>query len=237
MDRFVSKGSSSSVDLDSSSRDDVWAERAAIALSVGLSCPPDRSTKQTRGRPSWHGSSSWNALFRATSSTTTSFRMVSACSALSGGDHEKPSTGSSHTRSSPTHEELAHTKTPRAATAAPATYAAALDEDEPSGSGSKRRKVQVDTIARDWVTIRSLEHEWFDAEELDAPSQPEMGPAALAWHALSHKKPALKEFHRLLSSCAGSWTSTQSALTASLTSTRRLASSSQCNRSGGAAVA
>ena len=49
-----------------------------------------------------------------------------------------------------THEELAHTKTPRAATAAPATRAAALVEDEPSGSGSKRRKVQVDPIARDW---------------------------------------------------------------------------------------
>ena len=49
-----------------------------------------------------------------------------------------------------THEELAHTKTPRAATAAPAIPAAALVEDEPSGSGSKRRKVQVDPIARDW---------------------------------------------------------------------------------------
>ena len=48
------------------------------------------------------------------------------------------------------HEELAHTKTRRAATAAPATPAAALVEDEPSGSGSKRRKVQVDPIARDW---------------------------------------------------------------------------------------
>ena len=41
-----------------------------------------------------------------------------------------------------THEELAHTKTPRAA--------AALVEDEPSGSGSKRRKIHVDPIARDW---------------------------------------------------------------------------------------
>ena len=52
MDRFVSKRSSSSVDLDASSLDDVRAERAAIALSVGLSWPPDRYTKQTRGRPS-----------------------------------------------------------------------------------------------------------------------------------------------------------------------------------------
>ena len=51
MDRFVSKRSSSSVDLDASSRDEVRAERAAIALSVGLSWPPHRYTKQTRGRP------------------------------------------------------------------------------------------------------------------------------------------------------------------------------------------
>ena len=34
------------------SLDDVRAERAAIALSVGLSWPPDRYTKQMRGRPS-----------------------------------------------------------------------------------------------------------------------------------------------------------------------------------------
>ena len=128
MDRFVSKRSSSSVDLDSSSPDEVRAERAAIALSVGLSWPPDRYTKQTRGRPSWQ------QLWERALSTTTSFRMVTACSARFGGDQEKPSTGRSH-------EELAHTKTPRAATAAPATPAAALVEDGPSGSASKRRKV------------------------------------------------------------------------------------------------
>ena len=52
MDRFVSKRSSSSVDLDSASLDDVRAERAAIALSVGLSWPPDRYTKFPRDRPS-----------------------------------------------------------------------------------------------------------------------------------------------------------------------------------------
>ena len=46
-----------------------------------------------------------------------------------------------------THEELARIKTPRAA---PATPAAAPVEDEPSGSGSKRRKILVDPIARDW---------------------------------------------------------------------------------------
>ena len=43
-----------------------------------------------------------------------------------------------------THEELAHIKTPCAAPAA------APVEDEPSGSASKRRKVHVDPIARDW---------------------------------------------------------------------------------------
>ena len=52
MYRFVSKRSSSSLNLDSASLNDVRAERAAIALSVGLSWPPERYTK-TRGRPSW----------------------------------------------------------------------------------------------------------------------------------------------------------------------------------------
>ena len=52
MQRFVSKRSSSSVDLDSSSLDDVRPERAAIALSVGVSWPPDRRWP-SRGRPGW----------------------------------------------------------------------------------------------------------------------------------------------------------------------------------------
>ena len=67
MKRFLSSRSSSQQELQP--LDDVRAERAANALSVGLSWPPDRYT---------------------------------------------------------------------------------LVEDEPSGSGSKRRKVQVDPIARDW---------------------------------------------------------------------------------------
>ena len=62
--------------------------------------------------------------------------MVSVCSAWSAGDQPLK------------HEELAHTNSPRAATAAPATPAAALVEDEPSASVSKRRKVHVDPIAR-----------------------------------------------------------------------------------------
>ena len=52
MDRFVSKRSSSSLDLAASALDDVRAERAAIALFVDLSWPPDRYTKMP-GRPSW----------------------------------------------------------------------------------------------------------------------------------------------------------------------------------------
>ena len=49
--RFVSRGSSSSVDLDSSSLDDVRPERAAIALSVGQSWPPVK--RRSAGRPWW----------------------------------------------------------------------------------------------------------------------------------------------------------------------------------------
>ena len=41
-----------------------------------------------------------------------------------------------------TQEELAHIKTPH--------VAAAPVEEEPCGSGSKRRKIHVDPIARDW---------------------------------------------------------------------------------------
>ena len=50
MHRFVSERSSSSADLDSSSLDDMRAEQAAIALSVGLSWPLDR--RWSPGRPS-----------------------------------------------------------------------------------------------------------------------------------------------------------------------------------------
>ena len=48
MQRFVSKRSSSSVDLDSSSLDDVRAERAAISLSVV------KSRGTVRWKPSHH---------------------------------------------------------------------------------------------------------------------------------------------------------------------------------------
>ena len=52
MQRSVSMRSSSSVDLDYSSLDDVRTERAAIALSVGLSSPPVRR-RRSAGHPSW----------------------------------------------------------------------------------------------------------------------------------------------------------------------------------------
>ena len=139
MDRFVSKRSSSSVDLDASSLDDVRAERAAIALSVGLSWPPDRYTKQTRGRPSRQ--QLWE---RALQDHILEHHELPHGVRLQRPVWWRP--GEAIDRSL-THEELAHIKTPRAA---PATPAAALVEDEPSGSGSKRRKVQVDPIARDW---------------------------------------------------------------------------------------
>ena len=142
MDRFVSKRSSSSVDLDASSLDDVRAERAAIALSVGLSWPPDRYTKQTRGRPSrqqlWERALQDHILEHH--ELPHGVRLQRPAWWRPGEAIDRPLT----------HEELAHTKTPRAAPAAPATPAAALVEDEPSCSASKRRKIHVNPIARDW---------------------------------------------------------------------------------------
>ena len=122
MDRFVSKRSSSSVDLDASSLDDVRAERAAIALSVGLSWPPDRYTKQTRGRPSrqqlWERALQDHILEHH--ELPHGVRLQRPVWWRPGEAIDRPLT----------HEELAHVKTPRAA--------AALVEDEPSGSTTRR---------------------------------------------------------------------------------------------------
>ena len=139
MDRFVSKRSSSSVDLDSASLDDVRAERAAIALSVGLSWPPDRYTKFPRGRPSRQ--QLWE---RALQEHIMNHHELPHGVRLQRPAWWRPGEAINRPLS---HEELAHTKTPRAA---PATPAAALVEDEPSGSASKRRKMHVNPIARDW---------------------------------------------------------------------------------------
>ena len=133
MDRFVSKRSSSSVDLDASSLDDVRAERAAIALSVGLSWPPDRYTKQTRGRPSRQ--QLWE---RALQDHILEHHELPHGVRLQRPVWWRPREAIDRPL---THEELAHTKTPRAA---PATPPAAPVEDEPSGSASKRRKIHVD---------------------------------------------------------------------------------------------
>ena len=141
MDRFVSKRSSSSVDLDASSLDDVRAERAAIALSVGLSWPPDRYTKQTRGRPSrqqlWERALQDHILEHH--ELPHGVRLQRPAWWRPGEAIDRPLT----------HEELAHVKTPRAA---PVTPVAALVEDEPSSSGSKRRKILVDPIATCWTS-------------------------------------------------------------------------------------
>ena len=132
MDRFVSKRSSSSVDLDASSLDDVRAERAAIALSVGLSWPPDRYTKQTRGRPSrqqlWERALQDHILEHH--ELPHGVRLQRPVWWRPGEAIDRPLT----------HEELAHVKTP----------AAAPVEDGPSCSASKRRKIHVDPIAREW---------------------------------------------------------------------------------------
>ena len=136
MDRFVSKRSSSSVDLDASSLDDVRAERAAIALSVGLSWPPDRYTKQTRGRPSRQ--QLWE---RALQDHIMNHHELPQGISLQRPAWWRPGEAIDRTL---THEELARIKTPCA------TPAAAPVEDEPSGSASKRRKIHVDPIARDW---------------------------------------------------------------------------------------
>ena len=107
-----------------------------------LSWPPDRYTKQTRGGPSWQ-----QLWARALQDHIMNHHELPLGSRLQRPVWWRPGEAIDQPL---THEELAHTKTPRAATAAPATPAAALVEDEPSGSGSKRRKVQVDPIARDW---------------------------------------------------------------------------------------
>ena len=137
MDRFVSKRPSSSVDLDASSLDNVRTERAAIALSVGLSWPPVKRRRSV-GRPSWQ--QLWE---RARQDHTLKHHELPHGVRLQRLAWWRPGEATDRPL---THEELAHTKTPRAA---PATPAAALVEDEPSGSGSKRRKVHVDPMVCD----------------------------------------------------------------------------------------
>ena len=134
MKRFLSSRSSSQQELQP--LDDVRAERAAIALSVGLSWPPDRYTKQTRGRPSRQ--QLWE---RALQDHIMNHHELPQGIRLQRPVWWRPGEGIDRPL---THEKLAHIKTPCAAPAA------APVEDEPCGSASKRRKVHVDSIARDW---------------------------------------------------------------------------------------
>ena len=129
MKRFMSSRSSSQQELQPV--DDLRAERAAI---VGLSWPPDRYTKTRCGRPSWQ--QLWERALQD--------HIMNRHDLPQGIRLQRPAwwrPGEAIDRLL-THEELAHIKTPCAA--------AAPVEDEPSGSASKRRKVHVDPIARDW---------------------------------------------------------------------------------------
>ena len=138
MQRFVSKRSSSSVDLASSSLDDVRAEGAAIALSVGLSC--HEAGKGNRSdAPA--GSSAGNVLCRSTSSTIMSSPMVSAWW-RAGETIAQPFTD----------EEIVYTSTPCA------TPAAALVEDEPRGSTATRDQWKTE---RRWGMQRCLCDVWW----------------------------------------------------------------------------
>ena len=134
MQRFLSSRSSSQQELQPV--EDLRAERAAIALSVGLSWPPDRYTKTTRGRPSrqqlWERALQEHIMNHH--ELPQGIRLQRPAWWRPGEAIDRPLT----------HEELTHIKTPCAA------FSAAVVEDEPSGSGSKRRKVHVDPIARDW---------------------------------------------------------------------------------------
>ena len=125
MKRFLFSRSSSQQELQP--LDDVRAERAAIALSVALSWPPDRYTKQTRGRPSWQ--QLWERALQEHIMNHHPQGWWRPGEAI-----DRPLT----------HEELAIIKTPCAAPAA------APVEDGPSSTASKRRKIQIDPIARDW---------------------------------------------------------------------------------------
>ena len=85
----------------------------------------------------------------------------------------------------------------------------------------------TDVLCLSAATVRGLVHEWVDAEGLDARPCQRWVQQLLRGMRLGFKKPAksLKELHSPAastptrsgssSSCAGSWTSTQSAQTAS----------------------
>ena len=116
-----------------SSRDDVRTERAAIALSVGRSWPPHKR-RRSAGRPSWQ-----QLLERALQEHILHHHELPLGVRSQQPGWWQPGDAIACLF---THEEIAHVSTP----AAPAAPAAAVVEDEPSGSGTKRRKTRFDPI-------------------------------------------------------------------------------------------
>ena len=123
--------SSSSVDLDFSSLDDVRTERADIAMSVGLSWPPVKRWRSA-GRPSWQ--QLWERALQEHilhhHELPHGVRLQRPVWWRPGETIDRPLT----------HEEIARVKTPRSAPATPSTPAAALVEDEPAAARQNTAK-------------------------------------------------------------------------------------------------
>ena len=99
MRRFISKRSSSSVDLDSSSFGDVRTERDSIAVSVGLSWPPGTRCRSA-GRSSWR--QHWERALQEHILHHYELPHVSAYSSRAGGNEETLFPARSLTSRSPT---------------------------------------------------------------------------------------------------------------------------------------
>ena len=83
-----------------------------------LSWPPDRYTKTPRGRPSRQ--QLWERALQDHIMNRHELPQASACTARPGGDQENPSTGRSHTRSSPSSRRLVLPRQPRPLKTGPA---------------------------------------------------------------------------------------------------------------------
>ena len=114
MKRFMSSRSSSQQELQPV--EDLRAERAAIALSVGLSWPPDRYTKTPRGRPTWQ--QLWERALQE--HIMNHHDLPQGIRLQRPGRQTKPSTGRSYTRSSPTSRRLVPPRPPRPLKTSPA---------------------------------------------------------------------------------------------------------------------
>ena len=142
MQRFVSKRSSSTVDLASSSAssllNDVRAKRALGRPRVQQRWERALEEPILHHREFPHGVRSQRAGWWRPGETIA--RLL-------------------------THEEIAYTSTPCAALTAPATQSAALVEDEPRSSTAKRREVHVDPTVRNWFL--DLSHQWKTERQWD----------------------------------------------------------------------